>query len=249
MILEAASFVFKPSSQISFARRILIKPSAAFPLPHPVTASRETLAAVISGIQRVSDADIILLEGNFRGEPSQKVFRDLGYDFPRVLPMDVHDSTLVEVENPLPKPYALPTFWLPNIILSCDYLISVAPFKVIGGSGNFTITNLLGLLPGNKYRGASMSLHALGQRFGMDSVIADLYFTIPFDLGIIDARKRLISPENPTQGKVEEYGKIMMGDPFEVDKEASESMRLNTGYLKLIEAARPHLKAEAGLGK
>lgn len=249
MIVEASSFTFKPSPQISFARRILVKPGAAFPLPHPVTTSRETLAAVISGIQRVSDADIVLLEGNLRGEPSQKVFHSLGYDFPRVLPMDVHDSTLVEVENPLPKPYALPTFWLPNIILSCDYLISVAPFKVIGGSGSFSIRNLLGLLPGSKYRGASMSMNALAQRFGMDSVIADLYFTIPFDLGIIDARKRLVSQDSPTEGQIEDYGKVFQGDPFEVDKEASSAMRLDTGYLRLIEAARPQLKAEAGLGK
>ncbi len=248
MILEAANFVFKPSPQISFARRILIKPSAGFPLPHPVTTSRETLAAVIAGIQRVSDADIILLEGNFKGEPSQKIFQSIGYDFPRILPMDVHDSTLVEVENPLPKPYALPTFWLPNIILSCDYLITIAPLKVIGGSGSFTIKNLLGLLPGSKYRGASMSLHALGQRFGLDSVIADLYFTIPFDLGIIDARKKLTSAESPSEGKIENFGKIFMGDPFEVDKEASESLGLSMGYLKLIEAARPQLKAGASLG-
>ncbi len=64
MIFEAANFVFEPPLELAFARRILIKPSAGSSQPHPVTTSRETLAAVIAGIRKVSSADILILEGS-----------------------------------------------------------------------------------------------------------------------------------------------------------------------------------------
>lgn len=82
------------------------------------------------------------------------------------------------------------------------------------------------------------ALHGLG----IDRVIADLYFTLPFDLGIIDARHRLISGDDPTRGEVEEYGKVFVGEPFEVDLEASEVAGLQTEYLGLIEEARGELE-------
>lgn len=241
MLVEAADFVFKPPSQVSLARRVLVKPSASYALPHPMTTSRETLASVVEGIQRMSDADIILLEGNLYGESTRSIFKALGYDFPRVTVLDVCDCVLVEVENPLPKPFALTTFWLPNIILSCDYLITVAPFRVLSGRGCFSLKNLLGLLPATKYRGGSSDLWALSQRLGVDNIVADLYFTIPFDLGIVDARKKFIGTEHLTEGETLDCGKVFIGEPSDVDREACESMELECGYLKLIESAQREL--------
>lgn len=151
MIFEASQFIFKPPAAISRARRVLIKPSACYPMPYPVTTSREMLSAVIEGIRQVSDADIIILEGTPGGEPIHPIYESLGYNFPRVLMLDVKDCIWVEVDNPLPKPLAVPTFWVPNVILSSDYLITVAPLKVINGRGSLSIMNLLTLLPSGKY--------------------------------------------------------------------------------------------------
>ena len=151
MIFETSDFVFKVPSVVARARRVLIKPSASYPLPYPVSTSAEMLAAIISSIRRVSDADILLLEGTPGGVPTRPIFQALGYNFPRVLTLDVKDCIFVEVDNPLPKPFAVPTFWVPNVILSSDYLITVAPLKTYNGSGSFTIPNLLSLLPSSKY--------------------------------------------------------------------------------------------------
>jgi len=71
--------------------------------------------------------------------------------------LDVKDCILVEVDNPLPKPLVMPTFWVPNVILSSDYLITVAPLKVFRGRGSLSIMNMLTLLPSSKY-----SAEALG---------------------------------------------------------------------------------------
>ena len=221
---------------------MLIKPNAGYPVLYPVTTSREMLSLIIEGIRQVSDADILLLDGIPGGGPIYPIFQALGYDFPRVLALDVKDCIWVEVENPLPKPLAVPTFWVPNVILSSDYLITVAPLKVVSGMGNLSIMNLLSLLPVSKYgddlRGGREDLYGLG----IDKVVADLHFTLPFDLGIIEGRQKFITGEDPTRGKVEEYGKVFLGKPYQVDLEASQALGIKTRYLRLIEEARLNLE-------
>ncbi|MBI4297634.1 MAG: DUF362 domain-containing protein [Chloroflexi bacterium] len=233
MVYPADSFVFQPPAKVAFARRVLIKPDASQALPYPISTSREILETIITGLRRVSDADIILLDTGQGQEPVQQVFRVLGYDFPRVLALDVRDCVYVEVENPLPKPWALPTVWVPNVLLSCDYLISVASFKVAAGRAQFTLGNLMGLLPPSKYPDYFTFAGKTLEQLGLDNIIADLYFTLPFDLGVIDARKRLfLGPED--RSEVEDYGKIFSGEPFTVDREASEAAGVGAEYLRLI---------------
>ena len=239
MIFEASDFVFKAPSLISRARRVLIKPGASYPLPYPVTTSREILLTIIEGIREVSDADILLLEGTPGGGPIYPIYQALGYNFPRVLTLDVKDSIWVEVDNPLPKPLSVPTFWIPNVILSSDYLITVAPLKVFKGKGSLSLMNLLSLLPSSKYDGG-MAEGGWGALYslGIDRVIADLYFTLPFDLGIIEARQKFISRDDPVRGEVEECGKVFIGEPYKVDCEAAEALGLKADYLDLIKVAK-----------
>jgi uncharacterized protein (DUF362 family) len=228
---------------VSRARRVLIKPSASYPIPYPVSTSPDMLASIIASIRRISDADILLLEGTPEGTPTQSIYQALGYNFPRVLTLDVKDCTFVEVDNPLPKPFAVPTFWVPNVILSSDYLITVAPLKTFNGSGGFTIMNLLSLLPSSKYHsdvpGGWESLYSLG----IDRVLADLYFTLPFDLGIVEARQKFIATDDPTQGRIEEYDKVFVDEPYEVDREVAEALGLKVGYLDFIKTAKVELEA------
>lgn len=238
MILEAADFVFKAPSVVSRARRVLIKPSALYPMPYPVSTSRDILAAIIRGIRQISDADILVLAGTANGKSIYPIYQALGYDFPRVLLLDVKDCILVEVDNPLPKPLVVPTFWVPNVILSSDYLITVSPLKIVQGKANLSIMNMLTLLPSSKYSAeASGGWEALSG-LGIDKVIADLYFTLPFDLGVIEARQKFVSLDDPAMGEVEEYGKIFVGDPYEVDYEASQALGLKAEYLELIRDAK-----------
>ena len=243
MIFPASDFIFDMPPIVSRARRVLIKPSAAYPLPYPVTTSADMLGSIISSIRRVSDADILILEGTPEGVPTQPIYEALGYNFPRVLTLDVKDCTFVEVDNPLPKPFAVPTFWVPNVVLSSDYLITVAPLKTFNGSGGFTIMNLLSLLPSSKYHteapGGWESLYNLG----IDRVLADLYFTLPFDLGIVEARQKFTFTNDPTQGTIEEYDKIFVDEPYEVDREVAAALGLKVDYLDLIKVAKVELGA------
>jgi len=238
LIFEASEFIFEAPPVISRARRVLIKPSASYPISYPVTTSRDMLLAIIEGIRQVSDADILLLEGTPGGGPIHPIYQTLGYNFPRVLMLDVKDCVWVEVDNPLPKPLAMPTFWVPNVILSSDYLITMAPLKVVKGRGSLSLMNLLTLLPSSKYRSEVSGGWGTLYSLGIDKVVADLYFTLPFDLGIIEAHQKFTSWNDPTQGEVEEYGKVFVGEPYQVDCEASETLGLKMEYLDLIKAAK-----------
>lgn len=245
MIVDADSFIFVPPPQLASARRVLIKPNAGYPVPHPVTTSKETLVAVISGIRRVSDADIIMLEESRSSETMHKIYRGLGYDFPRIRLMDVRSQHYVEVENPLPKPLALPTMWVPNVILACDYLISVASFKIFPDGGSFTLRNIVGLLPSSKYGGRGSSQNDLLHQMGIHNVVTDIYFTIPFDCGIVDARKKFVGTDDPTQGSIEDFGKVFVGEPYEVDCEAAAAAGVTTRYLTLIDEAKGQISAKS----
>jgi len=242
MIYEASEYAFTPPPLISRARRVLIKPNATLPYPYPISTSKEMMGEIINSIKRVSDADIIILEGTPSGDPIYPIYKALGYDFPRVLMLDVKDCIWVEVENPLPHPFAVSTFWVPNVVISSDYLISVTTFKVSGNSGLFTIKNLMSLLPVSKYKGDAPGGWDSLNEFGMEKVLADLYFTLPFDMGIIDARHKFISSGDTSKGKIEQYGKIFAGDPFEIDREATQMDKLEMNYLKLIESGQSELQ-------
>jgi hypothetical protein len=238
LIFKASEFVFKPPSVISRARRVLIKPTAAYPVSYPVSSSRELLSTIIRGIRQVSEADILILESTPNGGPVYPVYQSLAYDFPRVLMLDVRDCIWVEVDNPLPKPLAVPTFWVPNVILSSDYLISVTPLKILQGKPHLSIMNLLSLLPISKYSGESAAGWGVLAALGIDKVLADLYFTLPFDLGIIEAKQQFSSSEDPVHGKIEQRDQILTGEPFEVDLEASSTLGIKAEYLDLIRDAK-----------
>ena len=242
MIYDAEGFVFEPPPVISRARRVLIAPSAAYPTPYPVSTSREMLSTIIEGIRQVSDADVLILAGTPEGEPVYPIYQKLGYNFPRILTLDVRDCVWVEVDNPLPKPLIVPTFWVPNVILSCDYLITVAPLKVIQGQGWLSIANLLSVLPSNKYGGGAPWGYEELYDLGIDQVIADLYFTLPFDLGIIEARQKFVGESNPAKGMIEQCGQVFVGEPYEIDSEASRELGLKTDYLDIIKEARVGLE-------
>jgi len=238
LIFRASEFVFEPPDVVSRARRILIKPSAGYSVPYPASTSPDILSVIIEGIRQVSEADIILLEGTPGGDSIHPVYQALGYNFPRILTLDVNNCIWMEVDNPLPKSLAVPTFWVPNVVLSSDYLITVAPLKVVQGRGSLSLMNLLSLLPSSKYGGGAHGGWGDLYNLGIDKVVADLYFTLPFDLGIIEARQKLVTEDDPTQGEVEECGKVFIGEPYQVDCEASETLGIKTGYLDWINISK-----------
>lgn len=242
MIFKTSDFVFTPPAHLSRARRVLIKPCAGYPLPYPVTTSPKMLNIIIEGIRKVTDADILVADSTPSGEPIYPIYRALEYNFHRVLLLDIKDSIFVEVENPLAKFFAVESFWIPNVVLRSDFLISVTPLKARGNSAFLSIANLLGLLPVSKYQRDKSGGWGALYELGIENVLADLYFTMPFDLGIIEADQKFSYTDDPTKGETTEYGKIFLGEPYEVDREASQATGTECKYLQLIDEGRTQLE-------
>ena len=242
MIVKDSDFVFTPPPQLSWARRVLIKPCAGYPLPYPVTTSPKLLNTIIKGIRKVSNADILIADGTPSGESIYPIYQALGYKFHHVLMLDIRDSIFIEVQNPLTRFYAVESFWVPNVVLRSDFLISVTPFKVCGSSGHFSVANLLSLLPVSRYQRSKSGGWGALYELGIEQVLADLYFTLPFDLGIIEAHQKFFYTADPTKGEVEDYGKILAGEPHEIDIEASQIAGVDSGHLSLINEGRAQLE-------
>ena len=116
--------------------------------------------------------------------------------------------------------------------------------KIINDRPEFSVMNLLSTLPSTKYGNRNLngwdSLYSLG----IDKVMADLYFTLPFDLGIIEARQKFSGKgQQLNQGTVENYGKIFSGEPFDIDNEACQMLGIKSEYLDLIKVARVGFEA------
>jgi uncharacterized protein (DUF362 family) len=240
--IEASKFNFEAPAIVSRARRVLIQPNAGYTAGYPVTTSREMIASIIEGVREISDADIILLGSTPDGSSILPIYNSLGYDFPRVLTLDVKDCIPVEVDNPLPKPLAIPTFWVPNVVLSSDYLISTTPLKISGGRSNLSIMNLLSILPRAKYSESTGRGWSILHELGIDKVLAELYFTLRFDMGIIEARQKFVTSKDHLKGVTEHKGRIYYGEPYQLDSEVAQDLELEVGYLKLIEDAKQELE-------
>jgi uncharacterized protein (DUF362 family) len=242
MIVKDSDFVFAPPPQLAWARRVLIKPCAGYSLPYPVTTSPGLLNAIIKGIRKISNADILIADGTPSGESIYPIYQALGYNFHHVLMLDIRDSIFIEVQNPLTEFYAVESFWVPNVVLRSDFLISVTPFKVSARCGHFSVANLLSLLPVSKYRKGRSGGWGTLYELGIEKVLADLYFTLPFDLGIIEAHQKFFYTDDPKKGEAEDYGKILIGEPHEVDLKASQIARVACEHLKLINEGRVQLE-------
>jgi len=242
MIVKDSDFLFTPPPQLAWARRVLIKPCAGYPLPYPVTTSPKLLNTIIKGIRKVSNADILIADGTHSGESIYPIYQALGYDFHHVLLLDIRDSIFIEVQNPLSEFYAVESFWVPNVVLRSDFLISVTPFKVSGRSGHFSVANLLSLLPVIKYKKDKSGGWGTLYELGIEKVLADLYFTLPFDLGIIEAHQKFFYTDDPTKGEVDDYGKILVGEPHEIDLKASQIAGVDCEHLRLINEGRVQLE-------
>jgi uncharacterized protein (DUF362 family) len=239
LIFNSDEFVFNAPRPITRARRVLIKPDISTSREYPYTTSPKLLSTIIDGVRRVSDADIMIIGGTPDGSPVADVYKALGYDFPRVIMVDVKDCVWVEVDNPLEKPLAIPTFLIPNIVLSSDYLITTCPLKVENGRGMLSIANLLPLLSVERYGKHWQNLN----EFDMQSVLADLYFTMPFDMGIIEGESRL-DIRSGAKDMVSSFGKVYQGEPYYIDREMSTALNIETTYLDLVDEAEAELEGE-----
>jgi len=231
---DSAKYEYKAPDSLTRARRVVIVPTVVDGCKYPLSTSRELLANIIAGIRKISRADIVILGSSQNDKTVQEIFAGLKYDFGRVLIMDTNETLCVEVENPLTKPFALSTFWIPSVILSSDYLMTTTPLKSRRKRASMAAASLLSVLPASKYIDKKSGDWKYFNELGLDKVIADLYFTLPFDIAIVEATRHYICRNDGGIGRSEEYGKIYYGELAEVDAEISMDLGFRTPYLDYV---------------
>jgi len=133
----------------------------------------------------------------------------------------------------------MPTFWLPNVVHSCDCLLTIAPFRSFNDRWGGCIENLLSLLPVEKYRAEELTGGNILLDLGIEKVLTDLYFTLPFDIGIVELKSRADLTE---EEKIHEMrNRVIVGEPHEVDNEAARILGINVEHLRTIKMTRVDL--------
>ena len=98
----------------------------------------------------------------------------------------------------------------------------------VSGDRDADTTNTIVRLPWNELR------RLAGTTAPLDS----------FDLGIIEAREKLVAGPDSSREWVEMCGKVFVGEPGQVDREAAETLGLRADYLEMIRQAEQRLDAE-----
>jgi len=209
------------SEKLKKSTRILLKPNVAYNLPPPVTTDVAIVKVLADAIKTFSNAELFLIEGATSKSLEKNLKTNGYYDLEKkgvqILDTDNLECTCMEING-----MKIKKLFLPKLVLSCDFKISIPVLKFETRSASASIKNLIGLLPRSYYRmGKSLTRKKL-HIWDINKCITDLYFHIPFDLAVVDATIAL-QGKLPKRGEKIKFGKVVISDNlFEADKRSLE---------------------------
>jgi uncharacterized protein (DUF362 family) len=220
-------------------KRVLLKPnlvefSSHAPInTHPifVAAVQEAFYALGARQVRIAEGpghrrmtlDMAAAAGYFTHIPKfEKIFTDLNLD-------QVSEVRLAQPFSTLSKIY------LPQTVLDCDLLVSLAKMKTHHWTGaTLSMKNLFGVVPGSIYGWPKNPLHWAG----IDECVADLHYVFPRQFCLVDGIEAM-EGNGPILGTSKAAGIIAAGaHPPSVDATCCRIMEIDPrriGYLKLVE--------------
>jgi len=220
--------------------RILLKPNIAYNLPPPITTNVDIVKALVDAIKTITNAKLFLIEGATSKSLEKNLNTNGYYDLEKkgVQILDVDDLECVCIEINGMK---IKQLYLPKLVFSCDFKISIPVLKIGTGSASISIKNLIGLLPRSYYRvGNSLTRRKL-HIWNINKCITDLYFHIPFDLAVVDATIAL-QGKLPKRGEKIAFDKIVVSENlFEADKKSLEIAEMDwtsIPYMRYISERR-----------
>jgi len=224
--------------------RILFKPNVAYNLPPPITTNVDIVKALVDAIISITDAKLLLIEGATSKSLEKNLNTNGYYDLEKkgVQIMDVDD---LECACTQINGMKIKQLYLPKLVSSCDFKISIPVLKIGKGSASISVKNLIGLLPRSYYRvGNSLTRRKL-HIWNINKCIADIYFNIPFDLAVVDATMAL-QGKLPKRGKKIAFNKIVVSESlFEADKKSlgiAEMDWTSVPYMRYINDRRKNIK-------
>ncbi|MDE3198444.1 MAG: DUF362 domain-containing protein [Acidobacteriota bacterium] len=137
-----------------------------------------------------------------------------------------------EIPSPVSK---LKSLYLPQTVLDCDLLVSLAKMKTHHWAGaTLSMKNLFGVVPGGVYGWPKNVLHWAG----IPESIVDLHHLFPRQFAIVDG---IVGMEGngPIQGTPKAAGVLVAGrDPAAVDATCCRIMRIDPRKIEYLRIAR-----------
>ena len=134
--------------------KILIKPNLVDDIPYPATTPVACVEAIIDYVRLVSSAEVIIAEGSGGPNPTDEVFRELGYtrlgEEKQVRLVDLNEESLTRSEIPSCKIF--PEYYMPEIAFEY-FIISVPVLKAHSFSMvTLSLKNMMGFAPPSHYQ-------------------------------------------------------------------------------------------------
>jgi len=220
-------------------KHVVIKPNLVeFASGSPINTHPALVRAVFDETLARGAARVTIAEGPGHRRATLDLAEAAGY-FDLVPQFERHfvDLNLDEVsQTVIPRPQSkLAEIYLPQTVLGCDLLISVAKMKTHHWAGaTLSMKNLFGIVPGSVYGWPKNVLHWAG----LPECIVDLQSVVPNQFAIVDG---VIAMEGngPILGTPKSAGVVVAGrSPFAVDTVCCQLMGLNPERVSYLHLAR-----------
>lgn len=221
-------------------KRVLLKPNlvehargAAITHPMLIAAVIEALrqrgaASVIvaEGPGHIRDTELLLEESGLQSQldaVGKPAFVDLNFDPVARVPLTTGITNLKEL-------------WLPETLLSADFVVSMPKIKTHHWAGvTLSLKNLFGVVPGSVYGWPKNILHWQG----IGNSIVELAAAVPIHLVIADGIDAM-EGNGPLHGPTRHLGCIVFAnDPLAADGTCCQLMGINPTSVSYLRAAAP----------
>jgi uncharacterized protein (DUF362 family) len=218
-------------------KRVVVKPNLVeFSADAPINTHPALVKAVVDELEARGAARVIVAEGPGHRRATLDMAAAAGYfDFfpnleSRFVDLNLDDVTRVGIASPQSR---LREIYLPNTVLGCDLLVSLAKMKTHHWVGaTLAMKNLFGLVPGSIYGWPKNVLHWAG----IPECIADIHRLFPRQFAIVDGIDGM-EGNGPILGHTKRAGVIVAGrDPISVDATCCRLMGIEperVNYLRL----------------
>jgi uncharacterized protein (DUF362 family) len=219
-------------------KTVLLKPNLVDYIPgNHINTHPLLVAAAIECFRDLGAADVIVGEGPGHQRDTELVLSESG--MAEALSqqgarfVDLNRDELVK--RPLLAAYTdLKHLWLPRVVLTSDFVVSMPKVKTHHWSGiSLSMKNMFGVVPGAKYGWPKNILHWKG----IDGSILDICATVPIHFVIADAIMAM-EGNGPLNGNPRPLSRIVLADdPVAADATCSRLMGLDPQKVVHIQSA------------
>lgn len=229
-------------------KRVVVKPNLVeFSADTPINTNPAVVKAVVDELEARGAARVLVAEGPGHRRATLDMADSAGYfDFfpdleSRFVDLNLDDVTRVGIASPQSQ---LREIYLPNTVLGCDLLISLAKMKTHHWVGaTLAMKNLFGLVPGSIYGWPKNVLHWAG----IPECIVDLHGLFPSQFAIVDGIEGM-EGNGPILGHKKPAGVIVAGrDSISVDATCCHLMGIDPERVKYLRLAGGSRIAEASV--